>query len=240
MYKTRHPNCSTSSVLSGIKSFKKCRMATIWRWRSTSWDGFATFTLLYTNIPILPQHNSLPSLVVGVTFCGTHPRIQCATCLVIFTMSLPPQHLLALPCMMTLHWSLLPLPELPIHHPCPYMPHFSLTKTPCMCHCSTTICLFKRHSTLILRQPWKTPALLPFYQIQPPLVQHETLTPPLEQSPQPPLKLRHSPLLFPQPVRFPSRTTPTSWCILMYQISRPRLLLNQCSTIYSLQVRPRL
>src|SRR6266702_1451113 len=168
MYKERHLNCSTSSVLSGIKSFSKRRTTTIGGSRCISSDRFATFSLRYIKIPILPQHNSPPPLAMRITFCLCHPRIRCATSLVIFTTTLHPQPWLALACVITLRWSLLPLP-VPMHLPRPYPPHFTSLKASRMCHRSTT-------SAPLIRQPLKASSLLLPHQILRPLVQYETLS----------------------------------------------------------------
>src|SRR6266702_931792 len=133
MYKIRHLNCSTSSVLSGIKSCSKRRTTTIRRSRCIRSDRFVTFTLLYIKIPVLPQHDSPPPLVIRMTFCGDHRRIHCATSLAIFTTTLPSQPLLELSCMITLLWSLLPLP-VPKRFPRPYPPHVMSSKASPTCH----------------------------------------------------------------------------------------------------------
>src|SRR6266702_3945794 len=167
MYKIRHLNYSTSSVLSGIKSFEKHRITTMGGWRSKSWDRFATFTFLYTKIPMLPQHDSPPPLVMKMTFCGSHPRIQCATSLDIFMTTLPPQLLLALSCTVMPRQSLLPLP-VPRHLPRPCPPHFMSTKASQLCHRLTTINMLQSHSTPPIRQPLKAPPFLPLPRLQSP------------------------------------------------------------------------
>src|SRR6266571_7174457 len=169
MHKIRHLNCSTSSVLSGIKSFEKRRMPTVGRSRGISSDRFATFTSPCTKIPILPQHDSPPLLMIKMSFCLGHPRIQCATSLAIFTTTLPPQPLLALSSIITPRWTLLPIP-VPMYLPRPYLPYFTLTKASRVCHRWRT-------STPLTRQPSKASASLLPHQILRPLVQYQTLSP---------------------------------------------------------------
>src|SRR6266702_3945452 len=107
--------------------------------------------------------------------CWGHLRIHCVTSLAIirsqhltFTTTLPPQRSFALSCMIALYRSLLPFPA-PIRLPRPYLPHFASTKASRMCHRLTTSAPF--------RQPSKASAFLLPHQIQPPLVQYETLSP---------------------------------------------------------------
>ena len=67
-----------TSALSGTKSLTKRRVVTIGGWRSLSWDGFATFSLLYTKTPILPRLTSPLPPAIWMTFCLSPPRIHCA------------------------------------------------------------------------------------------------------------------------------------------------------------------
>ena len=141
MYKIRCLNCSTSSVHSGIKFFAEYRTTSHRRWRSLIWDGFATFTWLYTKVTVRPQQNSPPPLSM-ITSCINHPRIQYVANLAIIrtrpltsTTTLPPYPLHLLSCTISLDCSLLPLPAHPMRHPHPYSPPFMLTITSWTCHC---------------------------------------------------------------------------------------------------------
>src|SRR6266571_4048727 len=168
MYGIRHLNCSTSSVLSGIKSFSKRRTARTGGWRSKSSDRSVTFTSHYIRILMLPQQDSPPPLAIGTGCCFTQPRIQCATSLAIFTTTLPPQPLFVLSYTITLRCPLLPLP-VPMRLPRPYLPYFMSSKASRMCHGLTA-------STLPIRQPSKASAFLLPHKIEPPLVQYGTLS----------------------------------------------------------------
>ncbi|KAI9450670.1 hypothetical protein BJY52DRAFT_1419460 [Lactarius psammicola] len=127
MYKKRHPYCSTSSVLSGIKLSSMRRTLTITGWRTKSCCRFETSTSIYIKVPILPQHGSPPPLQIMTLFCSGHPHIQSAMSLAIFTITLLPQLFLALARMTTLCWPLRPFP-VPIHLPRPHLPNIMSTK----------------------------------------------------------------------------------------------------------------
>ena len=123
---------------------------------SRTLDRFATCTLPYTNIPIVPQHNSLLPLVMAMTFSGSHPPIRCATSLAItqthqltYTTIIPPRPLCAPPCMTmtTPHLSLPSFPVVQIQRLHQLIPHFVLMKALQMSRCSTRAYLLR------LRQP---------------------------------------------------------------------------------------
>ncbi|KAH8987027.1 hypothetical protein EDB92DRAFT_1877383 [Lactarius akahatsu] len=164
MYKTRHLNCSTSSVLSGIELFTMLRI-TIRRWHLLSSDRFAIFTYLCIKIPILPQHGSPPPRAIGMTLWISHPRIQCAQSLATLT-SLAPS-LLALSCMIMPHWSL-PFP-VPLCLPCLCLPHFVSSKASRIHNRSTT-------SNPLINHLSKVSAFLFPHQLRPPLAQYRTLS----------------------------------------------------------------
>ena len=145
MEQIRHRNCNTSSVHSGTKSLTSRRMATIRRWRSLSWAGFATFFLLYTKTLIQPQPSSLLPPVMKTAFCGNLPRIQYAKTRTIMlnrhlssttTMHQKPQRPLRALFHMTRtsSRSFVPL-STQIHLPRPHMAHF-----PSMMHSQMRCC----------------------------------------------------------------------------------------------------
>src|SRR6266702_8101710 len=148
------------------------------------------------------------------------------------------QPLLSLSCMMTLRWSLLPLP-VPMRLLRPYLPRFMSSKASQMCGIMCIMCHHLTTSTPLIRQPSKASAFLLPHQIQPSLVQYGTSSPQVLQRPAPLLKLRHPPLfpLPPHPVPLSSSTTQTSWRLPNPQSSHLQLLLIQLSTIYFLQLR---
>ncbi|KAH9022189.1 hypothetical protein EDB84DRAFT_1511020 [Lactarius hengduanensis] len=168
MYKIRRLNYSMSSVFSGIKSFTKRGITAMRRLRGLPLDRSATFTLRYIKTSIVHHHGSPPPWAMGITFCGNRPRIQYATSLAIFTATLPPrpQALFAPLCQF-----LLPFPVPMYLHS--YLPHFMSTKASRRYRRLTT-------STPgpLIRQPSKAPEFPPPHQVQPPLVQYWTLSPP--------------------------------------------------------------
>ncbi len=186
MYKIRRSNCSTSSVLSGIESFSKRRTTTIGGSRGISSDLFVTFTQLYIEIPILPQHDSPPPFAIRTRFCGGRLRIYCAASLAIIrtrhltlTTPQPLKPLLTLSCMMTLHRSLFPLTALSMCLSHPYQPYFVLTETPKTHRRSTTRSLFRCRFTLLIRPRLKAVTVPPLHRTQPPLVRHGEESTPL-------------------------------------------------------------
>ena len=207
-------------------------------WRPKSWDQFATFTLPYITIPMLPRRDSPPPLVFWMTFCLTQLRIHCAASLAITqtlrltsTMSPPPQPFPPLFCIMTRHRSQLPFPALLVHLPRSYSPLIVSMKTSHMCCRSTTIYLSRCPRNPRIRQQLKASTFLPLHRIQSSQVYQCSIPLP---------KLPHPPLLFPLPPHpppLPSSTTQTSRRLPIHQTSRLQLLLIEFSTIYLLQVR---
>ncbi|KAH9031397.1 hypothetical protein EDB83DRAFT_2419485, partial [Lactarius deliciosus] len=86
MCKIRRLNCSTTSVLSGIKLFTVLRIM-IRGWCPLSSHRFAIFTYICIKVPILRQHCSPPPRPIGITFWISQPRIQCALSLATVTLT---------------------------------------------------------------------------------------------------------------------------------------------------------
>ncbi|KAH9056909.1 hypothetical protein EDB87DRAFT_1157591 [Lactarius vividus] len=201
----------TSSVLSGIKSSLKRRMAVTGGWQRLSSTRFEQFIPSYIKRPILLQWMNI-----------SHPHIHSAmsqaivwTLQLTFMTTLP---LRPLPWMITLRRSLLPLLMLSLP-PCPHSPHFILALR--MCHHLTT------STSLIsplIRQSSKAPRLSP-HRIWPLQVQYRTLPPRVQQCLP---DLLYPPRLFPlppHPLSLPPNMTKTSWRLPMNQTSHPQLLL---------------
>ena len=118
------------------------------RWMAFNW--FATFSSLYTKVPIRSQHDSSFPLVMTMLFNGSHFCVRCATSPAIIwtrhltsTTTQPPQPLHAASgmTMPPRHPSLLSLPFIHIRLRRPHMPHFVLMKAPQVLCPSTTIYL---------------------------------------------------------------------------------------------------
>lgn len=145
-----------------------------------------TCALPYPKAPILHQRGSLPPLVTMTSTCGPQTLIRCATFLVIFAMTLPPQRFLALSRTMTRRSPLLPrLLSVQLHRPSPHLHHPVSTTVSRPCRRLTT------------RTPFagllKASAILSPHQIKPLLVRCETPSPQVSWLPSPHRKLLHPP-----------------------------------------------